>query len=206
MYKRDVVTCEFRLRCGGRSCFVTHPGRSLTWLNGCSDIKYAWWRQQKETFSALLALCAGNSPLAGEFPSQSQWREATMFSLICALKKHWIKQWRRRWFETPAHSLWRHCNGLTVDRPSLWWHLLWWKWFPYYWPFVITSSTKRSINWNGMIIRQRCHTKRKPNADDPKYLLCAYKRWCLQILFLCWCKILILSNNMFIWTKIRVTK
>ena len=39
------------------------------------------WRQ-KEKFSALLALCAGNSPVTGEFPSQ---RPALMFSLICAL-------------------------------------------------------------------------------------------------------------------------
>ena len=30
-----------------------------------------------ETFSALLAICAGNSPLPG------QWRGALMFSLIC---------------------------------------------------------------------------------------------------------------------------
>ena len=29
-----------------------------------------WWRHQMETFSALLALCAGNSPVTGEFPSQ----------------------------------------------------------------------------------------------------------------------------------------
>ena len=29
-----------------------------------------WWRHQMETFSAVLALCAGNSPLTGEFPSQ----------------------------------------------------------------------------------------------------------------------------------------
>ena len=29
-----------------------------------------WWRHQMETFSALLALCAGNSPVSGEFPSQ----------------------------------------------------------------------------------------------------------------------------------------
>ena len=28
------------------------------------------WRQQMETFSALLALCAGNSPVTGESPSQ----------------------------------------------------------------------------------------------------------------------------------------
>ena len=29
-----------------------------------------WWRHQMETFSALLAICAGNSPVPGEFPSQ----------------------------------------------------------------------------------------------------------------------------------------
>ena len=31
---------------------------------------YAWWRHQMETFSALLAICAGNSPVTGEFPAQ----------------------------------------------------------------------------------------------------------------------------------------
>ena len=29
-----------------------------------------WWRHQMETFSALLAICAGNSPVPGEFPTQ----------------------------------------------------------------------------------------------------------------------------------------
>ena len=46
-----------------------------------------WWRHQMETFSVLLAICAGNSPVTGEFPSQ---RPVTrMFSLICA----WINDW-----------------------------------------------------------------------------------------------------------------
>ena len=30
----------------------------------------AWWRHQMETFPALLAICAGNSPVTGEFPTQ----------------------------------------------------------------------------------------------------------------------------------------
>ena len=30
----------------------------------------SWWRHQMETFFALLALCAGNSPVPGEFPTQ----------------------------------------------------------------------------------------------------------------------------------------
>ena len=31
---------------------------------------FSWWRHEMESFSALLALCAGNSPVTGEFPSQ----------------------------------------------------------------------------------------------------------------------------------------
>ena len=42
-----------------------------------------------ETFSALLAICAGNSPVPGEFPHKGQWRWALMFSLICV----WINGW-----------------------------------------------------------------------------------------------------------------
>ena len=29
-----------------------------------------WWRHQMKTFSALLAICAGNSLVPGEFPAQ----------------------------------------------------------------------------------------------------------------------------------------
>ena len=29
-----------------------------------------WWRHQMETFSVLLAICAGNSPAPSEFPAQ----------------------------------------------------------------------------------------------------------------------------------------
>ena len=29
-----------------------------------------WWRHQMDTFSTLLAICAGNSPVSGEFPAQ----------------------------------------------------------------------------------------------------------------------------------------
>ena len=31
-------------------------------------IKIPWWRHQMETFSEILALCAENSPVTGEFP------------------------------------------------------------------------------------------------------------------------------------------
>ena len=30
----------------------------------------SWWRHQIETYSTILAICAGNSPVTGEFPAQ----------------------------------------------------------------------------------------------------------------------------------------
>ena len=49
----------------------------------------SWWRHQMETFSALLALCAGNSPVPVNSPHRGQWRGALMFSFIYA----WINDW-----------------------------------------------------------------------------------------------------------------
>ena len=50
----------------------------------------SWWRHQMETFSALLALCAGNSPVPVKSPHKGQWRGALMFSLICARINDWV--------------------------------------------------------------------------------------------------------------------
>ena len=50
----------------------------------CSyHLSFPWWRHQMETFSALLATCAGNSPVPVNSPHKGQWRGALMFSLIC---------------------------------------------------------------------------------------------------------------------------
>ena len=40
--------------------------------------------------SALLALCAGNSPSPVNSPHKGQWRGAFMFSLICARISAWV--------------------------------------------------------------------------------------------------------------------
>ena len=47
----------------------------------------------------------------GGFPSQRPvtWCFDVFFDL--RVNKRLSKQSRRRWFETPSHSLWRHCNG-----------------------------------------------------------------------------------------------
>ena len=69
-----------------------------------------WWRHQMETFSALLALSKGNSPVTSEFPSErSVTRNFDVFFNL-RLNKRLNKPSRRRWFETPPRSLWRHRN------------------------------------------------------------------------------------------------
>ena len=64
-----------------------------------------------ETFSALLALCAGNSPVTGEFPTQRPVTQSFDVFFDLRLHKRLSKQSWGRWFETSSCSLWRHCNG-----------------------------------------------------------------------------------------------
>ena len=70
----------------------------------------SWWRHQMETFSVSLAICAGNSPVPGEFPSQRPvTRIFDVFFDLC-LNKRLSKQSWGWWFETLSRPLWRHCN------------------------------------------------------------------------------------------------
>ena len=87
----------------------------------CISICCTWWRHQMETFSALLALCAGNSSVTGEFPSQGPVTRsfAVIFDLCLTkrlsknreagdLRRHRVHyditvmtiSWRRREMET----------------------------------------------------------------------------------------------------------
>ena len=89
-----------------------------------------------EIFSALLAICLGNSPVSAEFPAQRPaTRSFDVFFDMC-LNKRLSKQSRGWWFETLYHPLWRHCNDVSwlarigefpAQRPSyaenvsIWW-------------------------------------------------------------------------------------
>ena len=64
-----------------------------------------------ETFSTLLAICAGNSPVAGEFPAQRPVTRSFDVFFDLHLNKRLSKQWWGWWFETLSRPLWRHCNG-----------------------------------------------------------------------------------------------
>ena len=73
-----------------------------------------WWRHQMETFSALLALCVGNSPVTDEFPSERLVMPSFDVFFDEGLNKQLSKQSRHRWFEMPSHSLWRQCNAAII--------------------------------------------------------------------------------------------
>ena len=87
-----------------------------------------------ETFSALLALCAGNSPVTGEFPAQRPVIHSFDVFVDLRMNKRLNKWPRRRWFETPSRLLWRHCNE---DMLAVTWHGNNY----YYYPFLIHSCT-----------------------------------------------------------------
>ena len=53
----------------------------------------AWWRHQMETFSALLVICAGNSPVTGEFPTQRPVTRGFDIFFDLRLNKRLSKQW-----------------------------------------------------------------------------------------------------------------
>ena len=88
-----------------------------------------------ETFSALLAICAGNSPVIGEFSAQRPvtWSFHVLYDLC--LNKRLSKQTWVWWFDTPSCPIWRHCNvsnliyitcnsWVILFFRSLLWHLI----------------------------------------------------------------------------------
>ena len=81
-------------------CSGTITSLGLPWF------PHPWWRHQMETFSALLALCAGNSPCTT--------RSFDVFFHL-RLNNRLSKQPRGWWFEMPPWSLWRQCNALNYN-------------------------------------------------------------------------------------------
>ena len=82
-----------------------------------------------ETFSALLAICAGHSPVPGEFPAQ---RPVTRhFDVFFDLRTNKLlsKQSWGWWIETPLPPLWRHRNDSSLmdvnDSSMIYFKLVW---------------------------------------------------------------------------------
>ena len=100
-------------RCpGGKECH--HRNRGCEYCAGILNmtaiqiIDQPWRRHQMETFSALLAIYAGNSPVIGELPAQRPVTRSCFF--LCffglGLNERLSKQSWGWWIETPSHPLW----------------------------------------------------------------------------------------------------
>ena len=123
----------------------------------------SWWRHQMETFSALLTLFAGNSPVTSEFPAQ---RPVTggfeVFFDLCP-NKQLSKHSRGWWFETLASSLWRHCFILEF-RPR---HTCVWKVYPltYTANLVFQGVSGSTMHSTSTFVNRVCNINR--SVDPP---------------------------------------
>ena len=116
-----------------------------------------WWRYQMEAFSTLLVLCAGNSPVTGDFPSQSpvMWSFGVFFDL--SQNKRLSKQSKRRWSETLSRSFCHHCNAeqLNVGFCS---------WCSSQWIHVFFYSTVQ-CHYNAVNFLPNSHCKETPHSS-----------------------------------------
>ena len=110
----NIRSCVIKYRLVLRPCFYNFVSVAL----GLIPLSYSWWRHRMETFSAPLAFCAGNSPVTGASPSRMPVTRSFSVFFDLRLNKRLSKQLRRRGFETPSCSLWRHC-----DVESIWYIL-----------------------------------------------------------------------------------
>ena len=132
------MSCEYILRNWNRitaikqsisDLEVGNPSVSLLFVGSSFHGDNApWWRHQIETFSALLAICAGNSPVPGEFPGKRPVTRSFDVFFDLRMNKSLNKQSRGWWFEMPSHSLWCHYNAMENtsktkkgDHPMLSW-------------------------------------------------------------------------------------
>ena len=60
-------------------------------------------------------ICAGNSPVHGEFPAQRPVTQSFDVFFDMRLNKRLSKQSWGWWFEMPSRSLWRHRNVLKLQ-------------------------------------------------------------------------------------------
>ena len=97
-----------------------------------NGLQCTWWRHQMEKISTLLAICAGNSPVIGEFPAQRPVMLSLMFSLICPWINGWVNNreagdWRRQraQYDVIAMDLYHQIPVYTAMILHLfrWWHL-----------------------------------------------------------------------------------
>ena len=106
-------------------CQITRSTTAMMYSYGCRalrdfgdirSVRLSWWHHHMETFSALLAIIAGKSPVTCEFPTKRPVTRNLDVSFDLHLNKRWSKQSWGWWFETASRPLWLHCNVAVVNK------------------------------------------------------------------------------------------
>ena len=130
-----------------------------------------WWYHQMETFSTLLAICAGNSPGTGEFPAQRPVMRSFDVFFDLRLNKWLSKQSWGGWSETPWSSLWHHCNAFM-------WYRYWCISFGFDW---IVDNIQKELGVS------KCNYLRLHGRSFSTIMQCwCYCMWLRQHLALLW--------------------
>ena len=100
-------TALFRLSAIKHQCSkLLTPLYSPTKGQSCGNLPHAiMMTSSTGNISALLAICAGNSPVPGEFPAQRPMTRS--FDVFFDLRLN--KRLGKQWLETLSSPLWRHC-------------------------------------------------------------------------------------------------
>ena len=115
--------CKSCFYCTGKKLSFEHVTLATITMSNFLVSYVSWWRHQMETFSALLATCAG-SPVNS--PHKGQRRGALMFSLICV----WINDWVNNREAGDLRRYRAHCDVIIMHstcpiRPCFWMGLVW---------------------------------------------------------------------------------
>ena len=104
----------------------------------CKQSYLRWWRHQMKKNSALLALCAGNSPVTGEFPTQRPVTRNFYAFFDLRVNKRLSKQ---SWG-------WRFENAIELIITSLQWEQMVWEHNNFWGKFL---GTKCHISYGGIL-------------------------------------------------------
>ena len=145
----------------------------------------AWPHHQMETFSALLVLYTGNSPVTSEFPSQRPVTRSfdVIFDLL--LNKRFSKQSWGWWFEMPSCSLWHHCIMDFCHSPFSFYHYLcfnpvWVVKFVFWLSTTRVSSCVYGCHWQLSYLQIMCNVW-KALWDEITYPFPNFYGWTVEV-------------------------
>ena len=84
LWRQCNVCCQYHSSLPAVKLFHSLQHMKVLRHHGPVDFTYSRWRHQMETFSVLLALCAENSPVSGEFPAHRPVTRSLDVFFICA--------------------------------------------------------------------------------------------------------------------------